>query len=177
MGSPVIYTSTSADLFARYKVPVATPWALLALKDHDANTPAAVYYAPSQVSSHPGADLKAWLLANRLPTVIELTQDSFQEVMHAPHKPLVVIAAVNKDNKGKIAEKFADLGAMWRARGGGSNVVFAWMDAERWAKWMKSMYGIVDGPEPTIVVADHSVSRIRGYLSILTALPAPHLLR
>lgn len=85
--------------------------------------------------------------------------------MNAPHRPLVVIAAVTKDTKEKVEEKFKDIGKKWKLRTGidRSNgqraVVFTWMDAEKWASWMKSMYGIkADGEgETPVVIADHKV--------------------
>jgi hypothetical protein len=96
---------------------------------------------------------------------MELTQDTFQQVMNAPHQPLVVIAAVTKDSKDTVVRKFGDFGKMWNVRKGQQDsvfkdVVFTWMDAEKWANWLKSMYGIKTeaDSEPTIVVADHAVS-------------------
>jgi len=38
---------------------------------------------------------------------------------------------------------------------GARDVLFTWMDAGQWGKWMKDMYGIKAGAEPVIVVADH----------------------
>jgi len=170
LGSPRIYTSPSQPLFERFSIPSTSPWALLALRDHDTETPSSIFHgtSASTLSNDESAKLSAWLLTNRLPTTMELTQDSFQSVMNAPHAPLVVIAAVDKDNKLKIAERFKDIGMKWRARTGGSGrfhdreVVFTWMDAERWADWMKNMYGIKKGEEydelndVPVVIADHS---------------------
>jgi len=94
--------------------------------------------------------------------------------MNAPQSPLVVIAAVTKENKEKVAERFRDVGKKWRVRtwengrvGGeesGREVVFTWMDGEKWADWMKSMYGVKQGAgtggleDVVVVVADHQVS-------------------
>jgi Thioredoxin-like domain len=106
----------------------------------------------------------SWLLENRLPITVELTQDTFQDVMKAPNKPLVVIAAVTKDSRDRIADKFKDIGKVWRLReeqgkGGARDVVFAWMDMDRWGSWLKSMYGIRTdaNSDPVIVIADHGV--------------------
>lgn len=102
--------------------------------------------------------------------MVELTQDTFQQVMNAPQEPLVVIAAVTKENKDKVKERFREISKKWRIRTLGSgitherDVVFAWMDAERWSDWMKSMYGISKGgehhetlDEVRVVIADHKV--------------------
>jgi thioredoxin domain-containing protein 5 len=88
--------------------------------------------------------------------------------MNAKHRPLVVIAAVNKGSKEKVAERMKEIGKVWNVRRmqkqadseGGREVVFAWMDADKWAKWLKTMYGmeVVSAEEPGIVVADHGVS-------------------
>lgn len=90
--------------------------------------------------------------------------------MNAPHKPLVVLGAVTKDNKEKVKEKFEEIGSKWRVRthgtgrvnGTGREVIFAWMDVERWKDWMKSMYGITakssdELEDVDIVIADHQV--------------------
>jgi hypothetical protein len=53
--------------------------------------------------------------SNRLPTTFELTQDTFQSVMNAPQSPLVVIAAVTKENKEKVTDQFRDVGKKWQA--------------------------------------------------------------
>jgi len=78
--------------------------------------------------------------------------------MNAPHKPLVVIAAVNENGKEKVAEKMKEIGKKWRVRKGkGSrDVVFTWMDADKWASWLKNMYGVKVTEEPAVIIADHS---------------------
>ncbi|KAF8164798.1 protein disulfide isomerase [Crassisporium funariophilum] len=168
LGTPTIYASSSPSLRTRFSVPVAAPWAIIGLKDHDTELPAAAFYGSPSITS---SKLKSWLLAHRVPTVLELTQDSFQGVMNAPQAPLVVIAAADKDTKEKIQQRFRDVGKKWRVRTDGSGVVhgrevvFTWMDVDKWAEWMKSMYGItpavdkekVGGIENVkVVIADHS---------------------
>ena len=77
----------------------------------------------------------------------------------------MVIAAVTTETKDKVAEKVRDIGKTWNSRGdrhenGNSReVIFTWMDAEKWASWLKSMYGIKaePGSDPVIIVADHAV--------------------
>jgi hypothetical protein len=81
--------------------------------------------------------------------------------------PLVVIAVVNKDNKAAMISKLKNVGQKWRESNGAEadrNVVFAYMDAVKWGKWLKGMYGITGAEEatlPPIVVADHTVSSAR----------------
>ena len=78
--------------------------------------------------------------------------------------PLVLIAAVSKKNGLNSLKKLKRIGKKWReekAQNGARDVVFAWMDASKWGKWLKSMYGIKGADEAQnapIVVADHNVS-------------------
>jgi thioredoxin domain-containing protein 5 len=164
IGSPPIFASTSNELFSRYNIPSTSTWMILALKDRDALHPTSKFSASSGSDSAIQEPLRKWILDNRLPTTVELTQDTFQEVMKASHRPLVVIAAVTKDSRDKVADKFKDIGKVWRVRrgqgkGGSRDVVFTWMDTGKWASWMKSMYGISldQSSEPAIVIADHAV--------------------
>lgn len=120
-----------------------------------------MYYEPTAEK----ADISKWFLANRVPTTVELHQETFQQVMNAPHKPLVVIAAVNDNGKEKVAEKMKEIGKKWRVwkDKGSRDVIFTWMDTDKWASWLKSMYGVKVTEEPTVIIADHSV-RVPGFL-------------
>lgn len=114
-------------------------------------------------------ELKNWLLSNKLPGYLELTQDTFQTVMNAPHNPLVVIATSNDKLEAKIEAKIIEISKDWREKSGGTGtvggreVIFTWMDGERWRDWMKSMYSIgIDDDEDDmsdvkVVVANHKV--------------------
>ncbi|KAF9236400.1 thioredoxin-like protein [Melanogaster broomeanus] len=155
-GSPPVYVSTSSELFAKHNIPSTSSSALLVFKDNDTKDPVTVFYPSSQ----PPDALKTWLFDNRLPTSLELTRDAFQQVMNAPHKPLVVIVSTPNGMHDSVAEQVNDIGKKWRlrtsqGRGANRDVVFTWMDADQWGKWMKSMYGIQAGTEPEVVVADH----------------------
>ncbi|CAA7270749.1 unnamed protein product [Cyclocybe aegerita] len=181
LGSPEIFASSSDILRNRFSIPSSTPWALVAIKDHDMNLPSSTYLATGHETGT-DADLRKWLLTHRVPTAVELTQDSFQGVMNAPQAPLVVIvsasgtegSSVSEQTKAKILRRIKDVAKKWRVRTEGSGlthgreVVFAWMDGSRWAEWLKSMYGF-DGAQVNengdekhevenvrVVVADHS---------------------
>lgn len=95
--------------------------------------------------------------------------------MNAPNKPLVVIVSVNEGNAFVAKEKIEEVSRSWRLKSGGNSmakglrgerpVVFAWMDAEKWKEWMKSMYGVKakktsDLEELDVVVADHHVGSV-----------------
>ncbi|KAJ7210203.1 thioredoxin-like protein [Mycena haematopus] len=167
LGSPLIYTSASPLLLKRYTIPESAPWAIIALKDHDPHTASAMYIGGATLDAT-DTDFSKWLMANRLPTSLELMQDTFQSVMNAPHAPLVVIAAVGSDTREKVAERFRDIALKWRVHTGGTgivagrSVVFTWMDVERWESWMKSMYGLrkargSDVEDVGVIIADHQV--------------------
>ncbi|KAJ3865039.1 protein disulfide isomerase [Lentinula novae-zelandiae] len=177
LGSPMVYTIADPppSMKSHFSIPSTSAWAIVALKDHDYTIPAAVYSTSSSASSlkkdPTEIDLiKTWLLHNRLPTAIELTQDSFQSVMNSPARPLVVLAAVTPNIKDKVQERMEEIGQKWRARTQGSGmlsengkerpIVFAWMDIGKWKDWMKSMYGIkykgsLELDDVEVVVTDH----------------------
>ena len=98
------------------------------------------------------------LLRNRLPGALELDSDNFQDVMNAPHKPLVVIAATTAGDRERTAKEVTDLARRWRDAKEQAPVVFTWMDADKWGTWLKSMYGITADQLPRPVVTSHSVS-------------------
>jgi len=106
--------------------------------------------------------------------------------MTAPEEPLVVIAAVPQKMEGKVQKRIGDLVAMWKSRTAGTGraqstapkarfgkglkvkkerkereVVFAWMDADKWSDWIKSMYAIEYDEGATaladvqVVITDH----------------------
>lgn len=133
-----------------------------------------------------GEALHAWMYANRFPSSFELSKAVFQQVMYAPHRPLVVIVATPEGERGVVPDKLDEIARKWRLRvraaagrsGGGvavgagagvgtdgvglgaRDVVFAWMDADQWGKWMKNMYGVKVKTEPVVIVADHEVRRV-----------------
>ncbi|KAH9920797.1 thioredoxin-like protein [Fomitopsis serialis] len=144
-GSPPVFTSAAPQLYEHFNVQPDSA-VVLALKDHDA-VPATVYRLPATRSASDKAALVDWLLKNRLPTSMALDSDTFQDVMNAPHKPLVLQAT---------AADVQRIAKQWRNAKGGPGVTFVWMDADKWAKWLKGMYGIQADKEVQVVVADHS---------------------
>lgn len=161
-GSPPVYISSSEDLFDKFDIRPRSSYVVLAFKDHDAREPTSVFYPSSPQS--PDA-LKQWLLTNRLPTSLELSRDVFQQVMNAPHQPLVVIVSTPRGSRDFVTERLNDIGKKWRLKmnqnqekGGRRDIVFTWMDGDQWGKWMRGMYGIKEDKEPQVIVADHGVS-------------------
>ncbi|KAJ3572597.1 hypothetical protein NP233_g2977 [Leucocoprinus birnbaumii] len=164
LGSPPVYTSHSKELFSHYGVPETAPWALLAFKDHDLDKPAGHFHGAYNT---PHDAMKTWFMNHRTPSFLELSADSFQSVMNAPQEPLVLIAAVTENMQSKARATLEKLSKEWRSKTGGSGelngkqVVFTYMDAEKWKDWLKSMYGIKkhhdedDLDDIPIVIADH----------------------
>jgi len=180
MGSPTVYTIADppASFSTRFSTPGSSGWALLVFKDHNFETPSAKYTSSSPAASITGSkeaeSISQWIQNNKLPTTIELTQDTFQGIMNAPSRPLVVLTGVTSYNKDKVQSKFEEMAKKWRQKTNGSGVVtgskgdrqvvFAWMDLERWKDWMKGMYGITKGSQEVddlpVVIADHKVGII-----------------
>ncbi|KAF8719074.1 hypothetical protein AX14_011491 [Amanita brunnescens Koide BX004] len=179
LGQPSVFYSSDAELIQQYGVS-RSPWALIALKDHDTETASSIFL-PTHISPDIGTDdisllrhiraphneLSTWLRTHRLPTSLQLSQDTFQDVMAAPEEPLIIIAAAPQNLDDKVQKKLGDLVAMWRSRTSGTGratssasgarlgkglrvkkelkereVVLTWMDAEKWKDWIKSMYEI-----------------------------------
>ncbi len=173
MGSPPIYISSAPELFDRFSIPVDHDFALIALKDGDASAAAHLLF-----SSHTSArELDKWLQTHRWPSALELGEGSFQEVMNAESKPLVVLVSVTDSGaeRDRIVTTVRKLATQWRKKGADQyapahssearQVVFTWMDQDRWANWLKSMYGI-NGPAQ-VVITDHSVGLTFGCHMVL----------
>lgn len=178
-GSPALYTSSSSSFYDHFNIKPGTA-AVLALKDHDPSAPAAVYTLPKSLSTQNKQELAEWVwmksvvlhyfglfthtfvqfMRNRIPSAVELDSDNFQDVMNAPHKPLVVLVATTQQDKEQVSKEVTAIARKWRDAKEQASVVFTWMDADKWGKWLKSMYGIKANMLPKAVVADHSVSDI-----------------
>ena len=67
--------------------------------------------------SPPGLDhLTNFLFSHRLPLSLELNRDTFQAVMNAPHRPLVVLGAQG--------DQLRDVARGWRDRKSSSGPIF-----------------------------------------------------
>jgi len=159
LGSPPVYISNSDKLASQLHIATTSLPTLLVFKDSDPSHPAGQWQLRA---SHNTDDIKLWLLRNRLPSALQLDSDTFQSVMSPKHMsaPLVVISVVSEKNRQNVISAMKSIGKQWResVKAGQREVVFAWMDGERWSKWLKSMYGVVDSPtaeSPSVIVADH----------------------
>jgi len=130
-----------------------------------------------------------WLQTHRLPLAMELGEGSFQEVMNAESNPLVVLVSVTASGveRDRMIETIRRLASQWRRTSaaqyvptrGARQVVFTWMDQERWTSWLKSMYGIKRSAQ--VVIVDHSrlvyfdTARTGGRLTLDEAIIFPAL--
>ena len=78
--------------------------------------------------------------------------------MNAPHHPLVVLVAAPKSEFHDVIPKLEAVATQWKRRHSGENVVFTYMDVDKWASWLKNMYGVKQTSPPSVVIANHSVS-------------------
>ncbi|KAJ9121734.1 hypothetical protein QFC22_002355 [Naganishia vaughanmartiniae] len=106
-------------------------------------------------------EINSFILAQRFPTVIELDSVNFDEVLQSPARALVVLVALKKSGRstGELEKEVEELRKIAKAwyRGGRKfeqPVWFAWIDGERYKKWLKQNYGIKHTQLPAVVLAD-----------------------
>lgn len=82
--------------------------------------------------------------------MIELESANFDEVIHSPARPLVVLVALKKTGRSageleKEVEELRKIAKAWHKGGRPFQqpVWFAWIDGERDRKWLKQNYGCV----------------------------------
>jgi hypothetical protein len=170
-GSPPIFSvDASSDLLASLSLPATQPLpVIVSLKDHSLVPYQQLVVSPSS-SMEPVSD---WLLIYSLPTSTELDAENFSKMMGpSPARPgspsrLVVLGAINTQNSAHI-DSIKQVATAWH-RGeqtvDSAQVVFAWMDKEKWSSWLKSVYDIKKGPDPNVVIADHGVRALYNELS------------
>jgi len=155
-GTPPVYASTSSSFYERFNLNPASS-VVLSLKDFDRAVPAGIYHLGDNVALKKEVeDLSSWLVRNRLPMSMQLDSDTFQDIMFAPHKPLVVITAAPQLKLVGAADRVRTVAQHWKDRQGSDDVVFTWMDSDKWASWLKSMYGIKADNQAHVVVTNHS---------------------
>ncbi|PAV20606.1 thioredoxin-domain-containing [Pyrrhoderma noxium] len=163
LGSPTVLSSRDHELRSKFQLPseyAKTP-VLLSIKDNVPYEYTSVFAFKSGHKDEEtlSKDLLTWAMNNRIPSALQLDQESFQKVMNAPHHPLVVIAATVPSEEAHTIEIINESSRLWRQQVGSvsqsGNVIFTWMDLDKWANWLKSMYGIKDVSKTTVVITDH----------------------
>ncbi|SPO40477.1 related to Pig2 - related to protein disulfide isomerase [Pseudozyma flocculosa] len=139
--------------------------ALLVFKDHSTIQPTAAYHPSSSVSSSMSVedaveDVTKWVHTERWPLMTELTGANFDEVLDNESGAYVVVAALSdvhhhgrqstdvvEGTKERDRELMAvrSLSLGWRenlAAKSPAKVIWAWIDADRWATQLRKLYGI-----------------------------------
>lgn len=175
-GSPqIVSIRSSAELLSSLSLPATQQFpVLVSLKDHSLKP----FHQLVVLHDMPVEQVSAWLVAHSLPTSTELSAENFQRVMGpSPSLPgsssrLVVLAAINTEDLSHI-NLVKQTAEAWHRNAHGPDdrqVVFAWMDRDRWASWLKSVYGVKKGSEPAVVIVDHGVSLVTPRALRLTCL-------
>ena len=119
-------------------------------------------------SAYTDEQVSAWLVTHSLPTSTELNAENFQRIMGpsslSPGSPsrLIVLAAIDAEDPTHV-DLVKRSAKAWHREAHASDdpqVVFAWMDRDKWASWLKSMYGIQKGSDPAVVIVDQGVSLV-----------------
>lgn len=149
---------------------------LLAFKDHDASSPTAVLHPSRQSNARDLAkDVGAWLNFHRFPTVIGMTGNTFNDVINnRQHAPVVLAAVSDVHHSGRRqgtgtgaamrdeeVQSLRELALNWRRRAAGQlgtakedeKVLFAWIDADRWATAVGKYYDIKPIQLPRLLLA------------------------
>ncbi|KZO93772.1 thioredoxin-domain-containing protein [Calocera viscosa TUFC12733] len=160
LGTPPLYRTQDPAVFNLLSIDPTQGSVLIAVKDHSPRAGASF----SLSAPHTASRISSWLLSEKLPTLAELSTHNFDEVMRNPSKPIVVLGALEGDSPQSQEQQAALMSAAreWRATGGkvrGRPVVFVWMDSAKWAKWLKSMYGVRAAGGPAVIISDHSALR------------------
>lgn len=165
VGSTPYYTSTSAELFAQFAQTDESCY--IVFKDHSI-LPSQVFKLPSNNTSHRYSITTTWLRLAKLPTLIELSASTYHDVMlPLKHSPFLVVILLdpNASNYNELSSKAKGLAVSWKGHKSKSdiskNVIFVWIDCERWKDWISSMYKLGErklGVHGVVLVVDPYVS-------------------
>ncbi|GJN89457.1 hypothetical protein Rhopal_002443-T1 [Rhodotorula paludigena] len=173
MGTSPFYSSSSPELFPLLSLPSHSP-TLVVLKDHSLTASDYFIVPPASSAAHPTSQkrilaIKQWLRSAKLPTVSELNGATYADLMPEDGSPpLVGLAVLSRSGLGpdgfESAKKQVEaLARGWterrRARGEkerGRDVLWAWVEGDKWAAWARSMYDVKMGGKeaPAVVIAD-----------------------
>lgn len=148
LGSAVVFQSRDPDLFLRSGVDPLSGPVLLSFKDHTSSSALCALPFTVKPLTLSVEQVSSFLQENKLPTVVQLGSDNFKDVMRNERGSIVVL--VGLETKGrktgeleKEKEKLKEVATAWRKGGRKfeSGVIFAWMDGDRWGKWLNQNYG------------------------------------
>ncbi|GAA5941652.1 uncharacterized protein JCM15063_002631 [Sporobolomyces koalae] len=167
MGSTPFYASSSHELASLLSFDNASPPTFFVFKSSSV-TPDASFALPSKpLTKRMRAEkTRNWLRGAKLPIVSELDGSNYGTLFPEdsyPSAPLVVLGFLSKKGlQGSFDATLAQFQALskgWNAlgqRAASRQVVWAWVDGDRWAPWSRSSYdvkmGAFDGP--VLLVSD-----------------------
>jgi hypothetical protein len=159
------YTSVDPRLYTNLSIANPPPTsALLAFSSYSPRPVGSLSFPTSQDKLTKFANL------HRHPTVIKLTPGNFNDIMKSDTRAIIVLAALNKGSQFQVEyTKFENVAKAWK-RGGrdfAQPVWFAYVEADKWAGWLKQAYGwvICLNQRPAVVVLIDIGSRRRIYLA------------
>lgn len=189
MGTSPVYSTSAPALFQLYSIP-SDQLTFLTFKAHSRDPYDVFAVPHSSRGATPRQRLEAtrhWLRSAKVPLVSELTAATFGELMPSEKSatgpggkpllpPLVGLAVLSRRGLGaealerakevvkQMAESWVEKRRVNKAKGVGGeeerDVLWAWVDGDKWAGWARSMYdvklGARDGPK--VVIADPKVS-------------------
>lgn len=173
VGSVPYYTSSSPELLAQLADSDESRY--MVFKDHSI-LPCQVFKLPSNTSLHRYTSTKNWLRFAKLPTLIELSALTYNDVM-LPQKysPFVTVILLNPSASDfdQLKAQAQDLAMNWKERNFTNeisrNFIFIWVDCERWKDWITSMYQLPTtgyGLHRTVLVMDpyvrHTILQSKG---------------
>ncbi|GAA5926058.1 hypothetical protein JCM3775_005191 [Rhodotorula graminis] len=166
MGSSPVYTSSSPELLDLFSVPSNQP-TFVTLKDHSL-APSSTFALPHGMSTTKRVALaRSWLRSAKLPAVTELTSTTFADLMPTDGEPpLVGLAVFSRKGLGddgfeRKKDEVKALARGWAQRRRTASreerdVLWAWVDGDKWAGWVRTMYDVKMGGKdaPALVIAD-----------------------
>ncbi|SPO31738.1 probable Pig2 - related to protein disulfide isomerase [Ustilago trichophora] len=179
---PTLLERYASSLAQDRAVSVPAKSGLLVFKDHSVAQPVSVFN-PSNLRTSDTAgqaiyteqaqsQLARFLSREQYALVTELTAANFEEIIRNAEDALVVLAALSDTNHRSqkattpaegIALKEGEISALkstaleWRSKkatASNRQVIFAWIDADRWKSPLKKLYGIESTAVPAAVVVD-----------------------
>ena len=180
---PALLDRYASSLAQDRSVAVPAKSGLLVFKDHSIAQPIAVLNPSTLRTSDASgqavyteqaqSQLARFLSREQYALVTELTAANFEEMTRNAEDALVVLAALSDTNHASlqqavtpaeaIALKESEISALrstaleWRSKKASAStrqVIFAWIDADRWKSPLKKLYGIDSTSVPAAVVVD-----------------------
>ncbi|OUM69148.1 hypothetical protein PIROE2DRAFT_3044, partial [Piromyces sp. E2] len=118
---------------------------LVLLQDHNTKK---IPYTKSLSSE---SDLNKWISQTKYPLFTEISSQNSEEIMD--NHDLVVIGFINSNTVNTWTPKFREVARKWRASelADTHNVVFTWIDSDKWSKYISKVYHLEPTDLPRII--------------------------